>query len=158
MRAFQEFLPSEEEVGNLQNYLKNEPFDDLCAAEKYMVAMMRGAKNPKSKITGIVFVMEFQSRFDGILRSVNDMISACDEVKNSILLRKLIAITLTLGNHINTGGEGNVAAGFSLNALVELDNVSAKCFAFMTFIIRLVTVLIFPSFCSIRLSEIGKSI
>merc|ERR1712071_350203 len=65
------------------------------------------------------------SRLDSIVLSVNDMIKACDEVRNSELLRKLIAMILTLGNHINTGGSGNAAAGFSLKALIELDNAKA---------------------------------
>ena len=89
-----------------------------------MVAMINGAKNPKAKLEGMIFVIEFQGRLDGYQQSVNDMIKACDEVRNSELLRKLIAITLALGNHINTGGESNGAAGFSLRALIELDNVS----------------------------------
>ena len=104
--------------------MKNQPFEDLCAAEKYMVSMMKGAKNPKSKLDSMIFVIEFQGRLDGTLEAVNAMIHACDEVRKSILLRKVIAITLTLGNHINTGGEGNLASGFSLKALIELDNVS----------------------------------
>ena len=51
---------------------------------------------------------------------------ACDEVRASERLRKLMAIILTVGNQINTGGEGDSqAAGFSLDALLKLDEAKA---------------------------------
>jgi len=38
-----------------------------------------------------------------------------------------MAIILTVGNQINTGGEGNSqAAGFSLDALLKLEEVSSS--------------------------------
>jgi hypothetical protein len=38
-----------------------------------------------------------------------------------------LAIILTIGNQINTGGDGNMAEGFTLDALLKLNEVS--CFS-----------------------------
>ena len=55
------------------------------------------------------------------------MNDASEEVRSSERLRKLMAIILTVGNQINTGGEGNSqAAGFSLDALLKLEEVSSS--------------------------------
>jgi hypothetical protein len=38
----------------------------------------------------------------------------------------MMGFILTVGNQINTGGTGNVAAGFSLDALLKLDEVRSN--------------------------------
>lgn len=44
-------------------------------------------------------------------------------MKDSDKLQGLLAMILTLVNEINTGGDGNEAAGFTLDALLKLREV-----------------------------------
>ncbi len=131
MKALNEFLPTEEEENGLKMYVsnasKNEATKDeamkaLCACEKYMVAMM-DVSDASSKFNCMMFQIQFKSRIDDSEDSISTLMNACDDVKNSIRLRKLMAMILTIVNQINTGGSGNLAAGFTLDALLKLNEV-----------------------------------
>jgi hypothetical protein len=80
-----------------------------------MVAMM-GVPNAADKFNCMLFQIQFRSRITEINESISTLLKACDDVKNSTRLRKLMAVILTIGNQINTGGDGNMAVGFSLDA------------------------------------------
>lgn len=134
LKALKEFLPTEEEASGLNIYLKKAPKDsegkvcaqamaDLCACEKYMVAMMK-VSDASAKFDCLLFETQFQSRIEEINESIDTLNKACSDVRESIRLRKLMAMILTLVNQINTGGSGNLAAGFTLDALLKLDEVS----------------------------------
>ena len=69
---------------------------------------------------------------EDLLEAIQTIETACDETRNSERLRKMMATILTLVNQINTGGEGKVAAGFGLDALLKLNEVSkSSCFLFI---------------------------
>lgn len=127
LKALKEFLPTEEEAAGLKTYVKNadgndSAMADLCPCEKYMVAMMN-VSDAAAKFDCMLFETQFQSRMDEINDSIEILNKACTDVRKSIRLRKLIAMILTLVNQINTGGSGNLAAGFTLDALLKLDEV-----------------------------------
>ncbi len=102
---------------------KEEAMSALCACEKYMVAMME-VQNASSKFSCMLFQIDFKSRIEETDEAISMLLKACEDVKNSIRLRKLMAMILTIVNQINTGGTGNLAAGFSLDALLKLNEVS----------------------------------
>ena len=134
LKALKEFLPTDEEAQALKSYLakssasedaKSKAMADLCACEQYMVAMM-DVQNAAAKFDCMLFKALFQSRLDEIMDEIVKLNDASEEVRSSERLRKVMAIILTVGNQINTGGEGNSqAAGFSLDALLKLEEVSA---------------------------------
>jgi len=134
LRALQEFLPTDEERQALKQYVakastsdetKAAAMNDLCACEQYMVAMM-DVPNASNKFDCMLFRTLFESRLQEIMDEITKLNVACQEVRSSERLRKLMAIILTVGNQINTGGEGNSqAAGFSLDALLKLDEAKA---------------------------------
>ena len=83
--------------------------------------------NAAAKFDCMLFKTLFQSRLDEIMGEIVKLNDASEEVRSSERLRKLMAIILTVGNQINTGGEGNSqAAGFSLDALLKLEEVSTQ--------------------------------
>ena len=135
LKALQEFLPTDEEARALKGYLakasssqeaKAKAMADLCACEQYMVAMLE-VPNAAAKFDCMLFKTHFQSRLDEIMGEIVKLNDASEEVRSSERLRKLMAIILTVGNQINTGGEGNSqAAGFSLDALLKLEEVSTQ--------------------------------
>lgn len=102
---------------------KAKVYADLSETEKYMVTMME-VKEAAAKFDAMHFRTIFKSRFEDITSAIRTLNSACDEVRTSERLRKLMAMILTVVNQINTGGEGNVALGFSLDALLKLNEVS----------------------------------
>jgi len=131
--ALKEFLPSDEERKGIIAYLdqaKSEEerktlYADLSECEKYMYAMI-GVENAPQKFDCMLFRVQFRPRLDDILDGVRILETACNEVRSSERLREVIAIILSLVNEINTGGDGNEAIGFSLDALLKLNEVSAN--------------------------------
>ena len=130
LKALKDFIPTDEEKGSLQAYMANATTEDarksalanIQACEKYMITMM-DVPNVSAKMECMLFKVQFEMRLEEIVDGIMTMTAACDEIRKSERLRKLMAIILTLGNQINTGGTGNMAAGFSLDALLKLDEV-----------------------------------
>lgn len=131
LSALKEFLPTDDERKALQEYLKKggtsqqalaEAMADLSECEKYMAAMMK-IENAASKFDCMIFRVQFNGRIEELVEGINIITKACDEVRSSERLRKMMAMILTLVNEINTGGDGNVALGFSLDALLKLNEV-----------------------------------
>ena len=134
LKALKEFLPNDDEASGLKLYVENAKKNadgmdaamaDLCPCEKYMAAMMN-VPDAEAKFDCMIFETQFQSRITDITESIDILDKACNDVRESIRLRKLMAMILTLVNQINTGGSGNVAAGFTLDGLLKLNEVSTK--------------------------------
>lgn len=132
LKALSEFLPTDDERKGLKAYLLNASKNDsseqnaieaLCPCEKYMVAMM-DVSDAHEKFKCMIFQLQFKSRINEIRDLVQVLSKACFDVKHSPRLRKLVAIILTIVNQINTGGVGNADAGFTLDALLKLNEAS----------------------------------
>jgi len=132
LKALREFLPTNEEREAIDQYIKqasateeslNAAINDFCACEKYMYAMMK-VEMADEKFECMLFKYQFDHKLNELMNSVTTLISACEEVQKSVRLRKLMAMILMLGNQINTGGSGSMAHGFTLDALLKLDEVS----------------------------------
>ena len=137
LRALKEHLPSSEERKGLELYMgkagdseekKQFFYADLSDCEKYMHTIMNVTQADK-KFDCMIFRSQFQSRYDELLESIRLIEKAIDEVRNSDALRQIMGLILVLVNEINTGGEAKGAAeGFSLEALLKLNEVSAVQF------------------------------
>ena len=132
IKALREMLPTPEEKGGLLVYMKKcgsseeaktKAYADLSECEKYMYTML-DVSDAAGKFDCMLFRSQFQARFDEVLDSVETVEKACDEVRGSEKLKVVMAMILTLVNQINTGGDGNEAAGFTLDALLKLNEVS----------------------------------
>ncbi len=100
--------------------------NDLCLCEKYMLAMMK-VDMANEKFECMLFKYQFDNKLKEIMQGVTTLINACQEVQKSVRLRKLMAMILMLGNQINTGGSGRMAQGFTIDALLKLDEVGIFC-------------------------------
>ena len=132
LKALLEFLPSQEERAAIQQYVKSASsteeskqaaINDFCACEKYMYAMMK-VEIADKKFECMLFKYQFDHKLGELMEGVTTLINACEETQKSVRLRKLMAMILMLGNQINTGGTGRMAQGFTLDALLKLDEVS----------------------------------
>jgi hypothetical protein len=117
------------EKGKSSPEIKEKLYSELSETEKYMWTMMEVQDAP-AKFDTLQFRTTFKTRFEDISSAIRTLNAACDELRSSQKLRKLMAMILTVVNEINTGGEGNMAVGFSLDALLKLNEVciSGVCF------------------------------
>jgi hypothetical protein len=131
LKALREFLPTKDEKNAIEGYIKGASLlgkteqtaiNDLCLCEKYMLAMMK-VDMANEKFECMLFKYQFDNKLKEIMQGVATLINACQEVQKSVRLRKLMAMILMLGNQINTGGSGRMAQGFTLDALLKLDEV-----------------------------------
>jgi hypothetical protein len=129
-------------------------FERLCECEKFMVAMMT-VKQSKRKIRALLFKLQFRGcihdlahgeyeeivlrlskcassplsklHVQSLLSDVFSIEKACDEISNSVRLRKLFGIVLNIGNRLNTAGPGQKrkAGAFSVKSLLKLNQAKA---------------------------------
>ena len=134
LKALRDFLPTKDERLAIQGYIKGASaskktkeaaINDFCACEKYMYAMTE-VEMADEKFECMLFKYQFDHKLKELMEGVTTLISACEDVQKSVRLRKLMAMILMLGNQINTGGSGRVAHGFTLDALLKLDEVRAS--------------------------------
>lgn len=96
---------------------------------------MMEVPSAKDKFDCMLFRQQFQNRIKEQYDEVEKVVKACKQMRTSVRLRTLFAMILTVGNQINTGGSGNLAAGFNLEALLKLDEVCNLNIAFIEYII-----------------------
>jgi Formin Homology 2 Domain len=101
---------------------KEKAYMEFSECEKYMYTML-SVKDASAKFDCMLFRVQFNSRSEELLDSIKIVEKACDEVTTSERLQAVMAMILTLVNQINTGGDGNEAAGFTLDALLKLNEV-----------------------------------
>lgn len=132
INILKEYLATSDERKALEAYMskgaeseerKKELFRDLSETEKYMVTLMK-VSDVEVKLHTMEFRNGFKNRFSDVTSAVRTLHAACDELRSSQKFRKLMAMILTVVNQINTGGEGSLAMGFTLDALLKLNEVS----------------------------------
>jgi Formin Homology 2 Domain len=137
LKALKEMLATPDEKAGLLSYMsrcgntdesKEKAYAELSECEKYMYTMLKVDDAP-AKFDCMQFRSQFKVRYDELMESIGIIEKACDEVRTSEKLQTIMAMILTLVNEINTGGDGNEAAGFTLDALLKLNEVSAVGFA-----------------------------
>lgn len=114
-------------------------FADCSETEKYMVTMI-DVQDASGKLDAMLFRSVFKTRFEDATEGIRTLNSACEQLRTSEKLRKLMAVILAVVNQINTGGEGNMAMGFSLDALLKLNEAKAfdKKTSVLHYVVKLV--------------------
>jgi hypothetical protein len=135
LKSLIEFLPTPEEVGILKAY-KGE-IDLLGHAEKYMLVMM-GFNTASKHIRCMIYKQQFKPRYLECRGKIAKIQNACDDVKMSTRLRKVLKVILKVGNQLN---DGEAHKGFTVDSLLKLN--SAKAFDKKTSVLQYVITLIF---------------
>ena len=120
--------------GESAKEVKDKLYADLSATEKYMVTMM-DIPDVSAKFDAMLFRTVFKNRFEEMTAAIRTLNKACDELRSSVKLRKLMAMILTVVNQINTGGEGKMAMGFTLDALLKLNEVCTLMLSIFIFFV-----------------------
>lgn len=143
LKALKEMLPTAEEKGGLLAYMKKcgssdeakeKAYSEFSECEKYMYTML-DVSDAAAKFDCMQFRSQFKVRYDELLESIEIIEKACDEVRTSERLQTIMAMILTLVNEINTGGDGNEAAGFTLDALLKLNEVRTSNFLILSLLL-----------------------
>ncbi len=142
-----EYIPNKEEKIALRKYMTSsnkdsaDAFDELCECEKFMVAMMT-VKHSKEKIRALLFKLQFKQCIDELTHDVKLIEKSCDELRNSVRLRKLLGIVLNIGNRLNTAGptRKGKAGAFTIQSLLKLSQAKAfdKKTTFLHYIVMVV--------------------
>ena len=131
----QDYLPSGEEAALIKAF-RGDP-EMLGQAEKYM-KVMTGFGTASKRIQVMIYKQQFKTRVGECGATLNAIENACDDVKMSVRLKKVLKTILKVGNQMNDG-EDHV--GFTLDSLLKLQ--SAKAFDKKTSILQYVIMLIY---------------
>ena len=129
-----EFLPMNDEIPLLKAYKGD--IELLGPAEKYMTVMLNFS-TAAQRIECMIYKQQFKSRIQECKTILSKIENACDDVKMSIKLKKVLKTILKVGNQMNDDEEH---AGFTLDSLLKLQ--SAKAFDKKTSILQYVIMLI----------------
>ena len=115
-----EYLPTPDEIRKLKAFTGER--EQLGQPEKYMMMMM-DCSSAKARLECMKYKHQFNSRMFELTQTAQKILSACDDVRNSLRLKKVLKTILKVGNQMNDGADN---LGFSLDSLLKLQ--AAKAF------------------------------
>lgn len=133
IRGMMQLLPTKDESLALRSYLPpadapqadmDDAISKLGECEQYM-AIMLDVPDAKNKFQSMLYRAEFESHFETIRDGINMLSGACDSIRDSDRLSKLLVYALKLGNALNTGGSGKEVAAITLDSLLKLREAKA---------------------------------
>ncbi|XVF11870.1 hypothetical protein REPUB_Repub08aG0064600 [Reevesia pubescens] len=116
------FCPTKEEMELLKGYTGDK--ESLGKCEQYFLELMK-VPRVESKLRVFSFKIQFGSQISEFKKSLNNVNSACDEVRNSLKLKEIMKTILYLGNTLNQGTARGSAIGFKLDSLLKLTDTRA---------------------------------
>jgi len=125
VQGLMEYIPTSKEKESLLSYLessssKHSGLKGLCECEKFMMSLMN-VSHPLKKMKAMLFMIQCKSLVAELETDLSIIESACEELRHSVCLRKILGIILRIGNRLNTAGQSRErAAGFSLGSLLKL--------------------------------------
>ncbi|XP_071088604.1 FH2 domain-containing protein 1-like [Haliotis cracherodii] len=123
LKGLQKILPPVDEIEVFRSFDGDK--EKLGNAEKFFVCLL-GLPNYKLRIDGMLIKEEFHANMEWIGPSVEAIIAAAKEIKESRSLRELIYLVLIAGNYLNAGNYAGNAAGFKLSSLLKLTEIRAN--------------------------------
>lgn len=92
------YLPTVEEAAKLQAY--RDDSSSLDVIEKYMLTML-DFPTASMRITCLLFKGQHRSKLSSLHKEISVIESACDDVKLSVQLKKVLKTILRVGNQMN---------------------------------------------------------
>jgi hypothetical protein len=136
LENLKEFLPNHEEMSQIKNYKGD--INLLGLAEKYMLTMIDFIAEAKVFINVIIYKLQFLGRWSDCKHKLTTIESACDHIKSSARLKKILKIILKVVNQLNDGAEEH--KGISVESLLKLS--TAKAFDKKTSVLQYVIMLV----------------
>ncbi|KAK0416498.1 hypothetical protein QR680_012525 [Steinernema hermaphroditum] len=115
-------LPEDDECATLRGYTGDMAL--LGTAEIFFLNLLSW-KNYKLRLDAMILREEFLVTIDAVRPQIGSIIEACQELKASHSLQKLLYVVLHMGNYLNHGGTAGNAVGFRLNSLWRIVDLRA---------------------------------
>ncbi|GAQ82011.1 RhoA GTPase effector DIA like protein [Klebsormidium nitens] len=115
-------IPTEDEVALLTRY--EGPPSELSAPEQFLATMAQ-VPRLRNKIQVLIFTRQFGGLVADTAVALRTVRRACAQVRESHLLRRVLAAVLAAGNHLNSGSARGGAAGCTLASLAKLADMKA---------------------------------
>ncbi|MED6273174.1 hypothetical protein CHARACLAT_004007, partial [Characodon lateralis] len=109
-------LPEQKELSALAE-LKGE-YEELVESEQFGI-VMSSVKLLRPRLNAILFKLTFEEQVNNIRPDIMNVTFACEEVKKSDGLSKLLEFTLLVGNYMNAGSRNAQTFGFNINFLCK---------------------------------------
>lgn len=119
-------MPTSEEVKLVKAYVSNEN-EELGNAEKFIQVVM-DIPRLTQRLQSLIFYKSFTLELSEVEPDLDIVISACEEIKNSNLLKRLLQHVLVLGNYLNGSTFRGGARGFKIGSLLTLKETRASNF------------------------------
>ncbi|MEQ2228378.1 Protein diaphanous 2, partial [Ilyodon furcidens] len=110
-------LPEQKELSALAE-LKGE-YEELVESEQFGI-VMSSVKLLRPRLNAILFKLTFEEQVNNIRPDIMNVTFACEEVKKSEGLSRLLEFTLLVGNYMNAGSRNAQTFGFNINFLCKV--------------------------------------
>ncbi|KAJ3435502.1 protein diaphanous [Anaeramoeba flamelloides] len=126
-------------IENLKELLKNSPTENelnslrefsgiiptrIAKAEQFFLEIM-DIPRFSNRIDSWLCVRTFNENYEMISKMTEDVMLACNELKDSKLFFQILKNCLQIGNYLNGGTFRGAAYGFKLNSLLKLINIKS---------------------------------
>uniref|UniRef100_A0A9J2QC39 FH2 domain-containing protein n=1 Tax=Ascaris lumbricoides TaxID=6252 RepID=A0A9J2QC39_ASCLU len=115
-------LPDSEETEILRGFTGD--VMQLGPAEQFFLNLLT-LTDYKLKLECLILKLELDSAFDTLLPQIDIIITASNEIKQSVFLPKVFCMLVQIGNFLNANGSCGNAAGFKLNSLWKIVDMKA---------------------------------
>lgn len=118
--------PQEDELRTIQDFLKTNPDEPLDKPEMFILELSR-IPAFEERIYCLVYRNKFYESISSIEFRLNNISSLCDDLMDSVSIRKILGIVLACGNSMNASNKSRGDAdGFDLAILPNLKDVKSK--------------------------------
>lgn len=116
-------LPQQQQLVKLEEFRCQ--MDELHEAEQFALAL-GSIKRLEPRLTSIIFKLRFEEYVGDIKPLIVAATTACEEVKKSKKLAKILKYVLLIGNVLNSGSNRGGAYGFEISFLPKLVATKAE--------------------------------
>lgn len=81
---------------------------------------MSSVKRLRSRLSHILFRLQFEEQVNNLRPDILSVNSACEEVRKSRAFGRLLELVLLLGNYMNAGSRNAQSYGFDLSSLCKV--------------------------------------
>ncbi|KAK3011200.1 hypothetical protein RJ639_011562 [Escallonia herrerae] len=121
LESLLKMAPTKEEEQKLKDFKDVSPVK-LGPAEKFLKAVL-DIPFAFKRVDAMLYIANFDSEVEYLKRSFETVEAACEELKNSRMLMKLLEAVLKTGNRMNVGTNRGDAHAFKLDTLLKLVDV-----------------------------------
>ncbi|XP_064636259.1 mucin-5AC-like [Lineus longissimus] len=123
LRGLLKILPAQDEIELLRSFDGDK--EKIGSAEKFIFQLLE-VENYKLRTESMLIREEFKQNMEDIKPSIDAIILASRDLKESKDLQEIFFLVLVAGNFMNSGGYAGDAAGFKMTSLLKLTEIRAN--------------------------------